>query len=261
MEEYMYQYLTHTEIRSNWVYLPIFWTNLQNHPGFSAKKANYQILLDRALEKMASDTTYFTIVQHDDGPQLHVPNLIVFGACTGTIPLPLIYEDTTNQLEAQPRVSKDLLASFVGTYTTHPIRQKMLTEMRVKSDVYFHAKPTWEVKVAPSDAEAFIQITSRSKFCLAPRGYGRSSFRFVEALKLGVVPVYIWDDIEWLPYKETLDYSTFSVSVSSHQILYLHEILSSISDQKYNEMVEEGKKVHHWFTLEGMAHYVASRLS
>jgi Exostosin family len=261
MEEYMYEYLRRNEIRSNWVYLPIFWTNLQNHPGFSSKKANYQILLNRALENMASDTTYFTIVQHDDGPQLHVPNLIVFGACTGTIPLPLIYEDTSQRLLSSPRLPKDLLASFVGTYTTHSIRQKMLTEMRTKTDIHFHAKSAWEVKVAPSDSDAFVEITSRSKFCLAPRGYGRSSFRFVEALQLGVVPVYLWDDIEWLPYKETLDYSKFSVSVSSHQIPQLYEFLSSISDQKYQEMVEEGKKVHHWFTLEGMAQYVVSRLS
>ena len=33
-----------------------------------------------------------------------------------------------------------------------------------------------------------------SKFALAPRGFGRSSFRFFEIFKLGTIPIYVWND-------------------------------------------------------------------
>jgi hypothetical protein len=43
----------------------------------------------------------------------------------------------------------------------------------------------------------FINTTLESKFALAPRGYGRGSFRFFECFQLGTIPIYIWNDI-WL---------------------------------------------------------------
>ena len=129
MEEFMYEYLLAKQsvIQTEWVYLPVFWTNLQNHPGFLENKQKLQILLDRALSSLPPDTQYFTIVQHDDGPQLKIPpHTIIFGACAGTIPLPLIYEDTSHTLLTAPRMTKTILASFVGTKTTHPLRGEMV---------------------------------------------------------------------------------------------------------------------------------------
>jgi hypothetical protein len=93
---------------------------------------------------------------------------------------------------------------------------------------------------------------------LAPRGYGRSSFRFFEAMLLNVIPVYFWDDIEWLPYKDILDYSTFSVSIHEKDIPRTYEILTSISNEKYANMIEELNKVRQYFTLEYMAEYIVS---
>ena len=44
MEEYCYEVLTakKEEIQTNIVYIPIFWTNLQNHTGFASMKSKYQ---------------------------------------------------------------------------------------------------------------------------------------------------------------------------------------------------------------------------
>ena len=88
MEEYFYEHFKNTLDR---IYIPIFWTNLQSHPGFSSQKKNYEISLSNAFKKMPPNTKYFTVVQHDDGPQLTMSeDVLVFGACTGNIPLPLI---------------------------------------------------------------------------------------------------------------------------------------------------------------------------
>jgi hypothetical protein len=263
MEEYFYDYATthKNKIDSELVYIPIFWTNLQNHPGFS--KQNYNILLSNALSKMPPDTKYFTIVQHDDGPQLQLAkNTTIFGACSGDIPLPLIYEDTTNTLLSTTRYGdKVLLASFIGTLT-HKVRNKMVKCLEEKSDITLITKPhsEWTSNIVKSSADLFIERTLDSKFCLAPRGYGRSSFRFFEAMLLDSIPVYFWDDIEWLPYKDVLDYSKFSVSIHENDISRTYEILKSISNEKYVSMIEELKRVRHYFTLEGMSDYIVNKI-
>jgi hypothetical protein len=38
---------------------------------------------------------------------------------------------------------------------------------------------------------------------LAPRGYGRSSYRFAEIVQVGRIPVYMFNDFPWASYEET----------------------------------------------------------
>lgn len=260
MEEFAYETLLSKkdEIQTDLVYLPIFWTNLQNHPGFAQSRSKYDIVLNQALQQYPKNTRYFTIVQHDDGPQLQLPkDTLVFGACTGTIPLPLIYEDTTNRLALLERKEPDLFASFVGSLT-HPVRQRMATAVESRPYIVCRMQKAWNVKVPTEQADEFLDLTLRSKFCLAPRGYGRSSFRFFEAILMDTIPVYFWDDVEWLPYKEHLDYSSFSVSISD--ISKTYDILSGISEDRYQAMKTELQKVKHWFTLEGMMDYIIGKI-
>lgn len=260
MEEYAYETLVakQDEIKTDLVYLPIFWTNLQNHPGFAQSRAKYDIVLNQVLQTFPKNTRFFTIVQHDDGPQLQLPkNTIIFGACTGTIPLPLIYEDKTNRLSQLERKEPELFASFVGSLT-HPVRQRMASAVESKPYIVCRMQKAWNVKVPTEQADEFLDLTLRSKFCLAPRGYGRSSFRFFEAILMDTIPVYFWDDVEWLPYKEHLDYTLFSVSISD--ISKTYDILSGISEERYQTMKTELQKVKHWFTLEGMMEYVIEKI-
>ena len=260
MEEFAYETLLSKkdEIQTDLVYLPIFWTNLQNHPGFTQSRSKYDIVLNQALQQYPKNTRYFTIVQHDDGPQLQLPkDTIIFGACTGTIPLPLIYEDTTNRLSQLEHKEPDIFASFVGSLT-HPVRQRMANAVESRPYIVCRMQKAWNVKVPAEQADEFLDLTMRSKFCLAPRGYGRSSFRFFEAILMDTIPVYFWDDVEWLPYKEHLDYKLFSVSISD--ISKTYDILSGISEDRYQAMKAELQKVRHWFTLEGRMDYVVGKL-
>jgi hypothetical protein len=267
MEEYVYEYLMEKkdDIKTDLVYIPIFWTNLQIHKGFSTFRDNYNKLLQSYFIKMDPDTKYFTIVQHDDGPLLTLPkNTIIFGACTGTIPLPLIYEDNTNLLSQLTRIPfhlKNYLASFIGTSTTHPIRQSLSNYISNKKDFYYFTRRVWVENVEEEDRNRFMEMTMRSKFCLAPRGYGRSSFRFFEAMLMDIVPVYFWNDIEWLPYKELLDYSKFSISIHSRDMNELENRLGGVSEEEYGRMLEEMRRVRRYFTLEGMSEYIMNKIS
>jgi hypothetical protein len=265
MEEYFYDYMIkHSEeIESEWIYIPVFWTNLQNHSGFKNMRVALNIILKEAYSKYPSSTRFFTVVQHDDGPMLLLPpHTLVFGACIGDIPLPLIYEDRNCVLQSYPKVAlqdKTYLATFIGS-STHPIRKNMTDILRDKSDIVTGLQKTWTNSISKSSADLFIDTTIKSKFCLAPRGYGRSSFRFFESMQLGVIPVYFWDDKEWLPYKEFLDYSKFSVSIHSKDIHNTYNRLKIISNEIYLNMLQEMTRVREWFTLEGMARYILWKL-
>jgi hypothetical protein len=78
---------------------------------------------------------------------------------------------------------------------------------------------------------------------------------------LDTVPVYVWDDVEWLPYKGELEYSAFSVSVHVSEVDGLYHRLRDISEEAYQAMVEEGKRVRSWFLLEGMTEWLGREWS
>ena len=266
MEEYAYEYfIQHNVIlQTDRVYIPIFWTNLQNHPGFGQMKSRYQTLLDSAIdseERVAGHKcTYFTIVQHDDGPQLALPpDTIIFGACSGTVPLPLIYEDTRETLLKEPRTEKIYLASFIGSIT-HPIRSMICDAIKPYENIVCNEKNIWSSHVSDQLATQFSTITVRSKFCLCPRGYGRSSFRFFESMLLDTIPVYLWDDICWLPYQEEIDYSTFSVCIPQKDVHRIHEILAAITEEQYTGMMRKMQEVRHMFRLDWMCEYIGRHI-
>lgn len=248
----------------SWVYLPVFWTNLQNHPGFSTNRSKYQHVFNQCLRRYPVGTRFFTCVQHDDGPGLTLPaGTRVYGACTGDVPLPLIYEDTTERLATYARREyheKDVVLSFVGTVGTHPVREVLRRALEGRDGVVFSSRGAWSASVATTDAERFLDVTSRSRFCLAPRGYGRSSFRFFEAMWMDVLPVYVWDDVEWLPYKESIPYPSFCISIHVSDVSGLYERLVSIGETEYQERLEAMRRWRSWFSLEGMCQWVQRSL-
>ena len=200
-------------------------------------------------------------ISYPQASDISIPkNTLVFGACYGDIPLPLIYEDVTNRLLNTPRpIQRKLRGSFVGTYT-HTLRQKMFLSIGRNPNFKFETNDIWTNSVPHAAADTFIKTTLNSKYCLAPRGFGRSSFRFFEAMLLDTVPVYFWNDTEWLPYKDILDYSKFSVSIHESEVDKTAQILKSISHERYLSMLEELKRVRHYFTLEGMSEYIINKL-
>ena len=57
------------------------------------------------------------------------------------------------------------------------------------------------------DTDEYIKTLSNGKFNFAPRGFGRQSFRFSEIIQLGRIPIYVYDDIPWIPYEGTTNIS------------------------------------------------------
>jgi hypothetical protein len=151
---------------------------------------------------------------------------------------------------------REILCSFVGC-TTHKVRNKCVDILsKVAGFDFTIPEKGWTTAVEKPNQDIFIEKTLNSKFALAPRGYGKSSFRFFEIFQLGCIPVYVWDDVEWLPYKDILDYSKFCISVNESDIARLPEIFGQIDETKYNEMRAEYTKIKHMFELEFMCKYI-----
>jgi len=264
MEEYFYNYvLENKELFDsiNAIYIPVYWTNLQVSGDYESKKEYYNEYLKEQYAKYPKNTKYFTIVQHDDCVLLNLPeSTIIFGACSGHIPLPLIYEDKNKTLETIQKnntTEKLIRCSFVGSQT-HTIRNKL--DILKELPAYLIQTKGWDVNVNVNNANNFISIALHSTFTLAPRGYGRSSFRFFECFLLNTIPIYIYDDINWLPYQDILDYSKFSIVLHESQIESLPKILESISIEKQKEMLLEVKNHKKYFSLKYMSNYICDTL-
>jgi hypothetical protein len=85
-------------------------------------------------------------------------------------------------------------------------------------------------------ASNWSQVYLLSKFVLTPRGYGRNSYRLGEVLQMGMLPVYVYDDFVWLPYYDTINWSTFAF------VLRLNEVNDALPRIK-NVTVEEARQM------------------
>jgi hypothetical protein len=275
MEEYFLEFISKKkQVSNNLKYIDVLWTNVHHDSNFNDNKVMLNNVLKHKLNESNKETKYFTVVQWDDGPLLDIPkDTIIFGACSGTIPLPLIYEDVENKLLNigynldKTRIissrlkfkDKNIFCSFVGSMTHH-VRDSMVNKLKNNSN-YSLLYKNWDPNITCNEGEIFVNTTVNSKFALAPRGYGRSSFRFFEILQLGTIPIYIYDDIEWLPYKEFINYNDICISIHESEIDKLDIILSEINEQKYNSMIDNYIRLSHYFTLEGMSNYILTKLS
>jgi hypothetical protein len=236
-------------------YLNATWTNLYCNAQFAGQTFDSE-KLQRELDALPRDGKYFTIVQFDEGVKYHrlPPDTLVFGCCAGDVPIPLVYESAFFR-DCTPRAydGRVVLACFVGNFNTHPIRRAMVEEIQALS---LRKPPFYFIVDGTDKYDLYLQSMDWARFCLAPRGFGRQSFRFYEALKLGCVPVYVWDDIEWLPFREIIDYNKLCISIHSSKLGSLDERLRAVTREEWQAMRHYYESVKHLFTLEGICTYL-----
>ena len=264
LEEYFLKEYLESMPKTKKKYIPVLWTNFQIEGWFQTQKNNMQDSLDEWSKNNPCEYGYFTVVQHDDACLLKLPeNTIVYGSCSGSIPIPLIYQDLNNTLENIPKKrfnDKNILCSFVGNITSNNVqpnvRALMFNILSHSNNFHLINSGGWNPVVNKQNQNIFIQSTINSKFALAPRGYGRSSFRFFEIFKLGTIPIYVWNDLDWLPFKDEIDYNKLCINIHYSQLNNLENILLNISENDYNNMLNYYNTVKHLFTVEGLYYKV-----
>jgi hypothetical protein len=255
LEDYFYNKFIKDNPEVNRDYIAISWTTLY----CENKDKNIQSFLD----SLDQSKQYFTVLQHDDAPR-HIlpPDTLCFSAGGNVsgkniIPIPLICSQLPKQLIIKEE-EKKYIASFVGS-ATHPIRIKMGEALFGKDDYQIWIKQ-WSPSVNKSEFELFLELASKSKYLLCPRGYGLNSFRLYEAFQLGCVPVIITDK-PYLPWQDELNWNEFSVLIDYSNILNIDLILKNIKDHTYHSMLEKGKKIYNThFTLDGVYDNIIKKL-
>lgn len=84
----------------------------------------------------------------------------------------------------------------------------------------------------------YNELLQNSTFCLIPRGRRLGSFRFLESMKYGCIPVLLsngWD----LPFKDLIDWSKFSLNIDERNLLQLPSIIEGISEQMILSMRQQ----------------------
>ena len=139
LEEYFFDFYQRHIDRFNKLkrkHIPIFWTNCYVNGVQEGWGDKVSIMdMQREINTLDQNGSYFTICQHDDAPMNPIPaNTFVFSAggnVTGSnvVPIPLI----CGPLARQEPKEKTILASFVGS-ETHDVRNKMIEAVKNESD-------------------------------------------------------------------------------------------------------------------------------
>lgn len=254
-ERYFMEEFKKSTYQGDRFYIPVDWTTMYiQGDGFMAYKEG-RILLDKLRDKLNTldkSKKYFTVSQHDDAVKEVLPaDTIRFsaGGNSGGTPIPLAFSRIKfdNNFE-----NRDIFCYFDGSIT-HGVRRNMVAELSNKPDYVFKIK-NWGDN---TKLDQYISNTLRSIFTLAPRGYGKSSARMYEAMQLGSIPIYIYDDVKWLPYEDIIDWSEFAVVIKSSEIKGLDAILKCIDAETRVKMSNKAIEVYdNYFALENLTKMV-----
>jgi len=224
--------------------LPVTWTAYYKLAKYGKDKGMIQELQDY-LNTLHGK--FFTVVQWDDGLLNDISHLdcLVFGMGKDIgYPLPLICTPHPYRFN----MPKDIYCSFIGK-NTHPIRQQIFSRTYGKS---------WYITDAKHKIPEFCKITARSLFGLCPRGYGITSFRIMECLQYGTIPVYISDKFQ-IPHN--IDFNEYGVLIKDTEVNRIGEILTSFSTEEIRKKQINCKRVYQeYYTYEANAKIIREYL-
>lgn len=237
-------------------YIPLFVQFVDIHVnGMGRKKGEvYDIpdwkgLIEILVPLLRPNVLYLAVSQDDCGifEKMHQsrPNVLVLSAGGyGHVPIPLIKgEMAWNGPKKMDEFEIDV--GFFG----HP--HPRLSRNRMISDIKASAQ-NHKMVVKYAQSPDWIQNMEKTKFNLAPRGYGRTSYRLAEVIQMGRVPVYVYDDVCWLPYKNT--------NVSLEHYGYIGRMgaagqliaqFRQTSEEQYQQKLQNLAEVRHLYTYEG----------
>lgn len=184
---------------ADFLYLGVFWTRYHLNNDYGSRGL-YE--LQGAVDSLGPlSEKVFTVCQYDDGPLADLGSAKIFLGSRKTkegLDAPLLAHPCPSPSNVR---GKAYWASFVGRFDTHPVREASLGAL-TSDDRCF-------VRDGVFTQRDYRAILGKSWIGLAPRGYGGSSFRFLEAVHAGAVP-WLIGDIDTRPFKDSIGWEKYS---------------------------------------------------
>lgn len=136
---------------------------------------------------------------------------------------------------ASPPVGpRPILASFQGV-NSHPVRQAMAKIADQKSIVVNFVERTRHVgridAINARTDEQYEQLLAQSVFAFVPRGDALFSYRLLEVMSFGCLPIILSDG--WvLPFDRTLPWDDFAIRVHTEAIQHLPGVLALLMPEE-----------------------------
>jgi hypothetical protein len=159
---------------------------------------------------------------------------------------------------------RGIFASFSGA-VQHPhlppshIRGGRLNELREIDSSFLIGTPD-EFNRALGKKISFHELMSRSVFTLCPAGYGRWTFRLIEALLCGSIPVIISDGYI-LPFADKINWDKYVIRVPEIELMNLPIFLRSIPQEQIAQMHKNILNSHNLFKREFTLQCLLDRLA
>jgi hypothetical protein len=206
--------------------------------------------LQQVIRKLPKNKKYFTIVQYDDGilNDLRGLDIIVFAMSGNKIDyaLPLICQPHEFEFENE----RTITASFCGKMT-HPIRDELMARYRYHRGYY--------MSNGSLNLRDYCRMLSMSVFSFCPRGYGATSFRIMESLQYGAIPIYISDDFI-VPHGK--DFGDYGILVKAGDIEKLDLMIKAFTPGQIESLQKAGKQAfEEIYTYEANYTFICEKLS
>lgn len=264
IEERAFSYFTTKDIQSDYIYIPIQWTQYHCSHNWGNDTSCIQEIQDwcNSLTSQYPNKKFFTIVQYDGGTLVSIENCKIFASSgswnspksstTEYIPIPLL----SDPHPGNPRNDKKYKVGYVGRDDTHPIRKTMVSKLKDQSDYQF------VINLQHNLSETFREIVYNSIFGLTPRGYGPASFRMYETMQMGAIPIYVSDEF-WLPFADEIEWEKAALLISENEIDTIpSKVNSLIETGEYKNYQEYGKMVYDkYLTWDGTLNQIAKIIS
>jgi hypothetical protein len=124
---------------------------------------------------------------------------------------------------------------------------------------FFIGSPQDASKIFEFSDSTYHSIMSRSTFTLCPAGYGRWSFRWIEALICNSIPVIISDGYK-LPFEDYIDWSIYVIILKEDSLRSVDSILREINPEQISSMQASIYTDQHLFTKQSCHNLIVSEL-
>lgn len=230
-----YPELTDNPDEADWHYLPLYWSYWQLNNDYGRQNRDE---LKEYLNKLIIDPKKtFTVSEADGEPHFEIP-MEVLTANTPNPTWKIIPEITSPHQVPKELPEKKYLASFIGSFKTHPIRPAMQKALRIKEGVFINRSEHAGAE------QMFVKGVLESYATLCPRGSAMASYRFWESMQLGVCPIMV-SLVDMRPFPNEIDWKSCSYWVDD-----VNKLPNLIDSLDKAQLVQMGKKAQEvWWSL------------